>query len=149
MAEPYVYSTMVVPISAPRCRLSPAMVNNVRGFAHPSDSTQNRMSVQSAINLAISLVNNELKHNAALHYEPGDDCYVNGNLTELSQVFVNLLVNAVKAIEENGVIDIDIEETSNTIQVRVKTTAAEFPLKISTSCLNRFSRQKKLAPVPG
>ena len=55
----------------------------------------------------------------------------------------------MQAIEENGVIDIDIEETSNTIQVRVKTTAAEFPLKISTNCFNRFSQQKKLAQVQG
>jgi signal transduction histidine kinase len=124
-------------------------VSGLRSFAHPSDSTQDRMSVQSAINLAISLVNNELKHNAALYYEPGDDCYVNGNLTELSQVFVNLLVNAVQAIEENGVIDIDIEETNNTVQVRVRDNGCGIPAKNIDKLFQPFFTTKEIGAGTG
>ena len=124
-------------------------VAGLRSFAHPSDSTQDRMSVQSAINLAISLVNNELKHNAALHYEPGDDCYVNGNLTELSQVFVNLLVNAVQAIEENGVIEIDIEETNNTVQVRVRDNGCGIPAKNIDKLFQPFFTTKEIGAGTG
>ncbi|WP_421133129.1 sensor histidine kinase [Alteromonas sp. A079] len=94
-------------------------VSGLKSFAHPSDSTQEKISLQSAIDLAISLVNNELRHNANLQYEPGEACFVMGNLTELSQVFVNLLVNAVHAIKENGNIAINIARAARDITVTV------------------------------
>ena len=94
-------------------------VAGLRSFAHPSDSSQEPMAVQAAIDLALSLLNNELKHNVTLRYERGEDILVKGNLTELSQVFINLLMNAAQAIEKQGLITINVEPKVSTVQITV------------------------------
>ena len=94
-------------------------VAGLKSFAHPSDSTQETMSVQQAIELTLSLLNNELKHNVTLHYERQEDAYVVGNLTELSQVFINLVMNATQAVGKDGVISIKTEELDESVKIHV------------------------------
>ena len=124
-------------------------VSGLRSFAHPSDSKQEQLSIQSAIDLAISLVRNELKYNAVLHYEPGDDFYVTGNLTELSQVFVNLLVNAVHAISENGAIEINIETTEKDVVVSVKDNGCGIPPENLDKLFQPFFTTKEIGTGTG
>ncbi|WP_052010043.1 MULTISPECIES: sensor histidine kinase [unclassified Alteromonas] len=124
-------------------------VSGLRSFAHPSDSKQEQLSIQSAIDLAISLVRNELKYNAVLHYEPGDDFYVTGNLTELSQVFVNLLVNAVHAISENGAIEINIEATDKNVVVSVKDNGCGIPPENLGKLFQPFFTTKEIGTGTG
>ena len=124
-------------------------VSGLRSFAHPSDSKQEQLSIQSAIDLAISLVRNELKYNAVLHYEPGDDFYVSGNLTELSQVFVNLLVNAVHAISENGAIEINIEATDKNVVVSVKDNGCGIPPENLDKLFQPFFTTKEIGTGTG
>lgn len=124
-------------------------VSGLRSFAHPSDSKQEQVSIQSAIDLAISLVRNELKYNAVLHYEPGDDCYVMGNLTELSQVFVNLLVNAVHAIGESGAIEIDIRPTNEDVVVSVKDNGCGIPPENINKLFQPFFTTKEIGTGTG
>ena len=94
-------------------------VAGLKSFAHPSDSTQETMSVQQAIDLTLSLLNNELRHNVTLHYERQEDAYVIGNLTELSQVFINLVMNATQAVGKDGVISIKTEELDESVKIHV------------------------------
>jgi len=94
-------------------------VAGLKSFAHPSDSKQEVMSIQQAIDLTLSLLNNELRHNVTLHYERENDVYINGNLTELSQVFINLVMNATQAVEKDGVISIKTEELENSVKIYV------------------------------
>ena len=77
------------------------------------------MSIQQAIDLTLSLLNNELRHNVTLHYERENDVYINGNLTELSQVFINLVMNATQAVEKDGVISIKTEELENSVKIYI------------------------------
>ena len=94
-------------------------VAGLKSFAHPSDSTQAIMSVQQAIDLTLSLLNNELRHHVTLHYERGDDMYVQGNLTELSQVFINIVMNATQAVEKGGVISINTEKVDGWVKIHI------------------------------
>ena len=94
-------------------------VAGLKSFAHPSDSSQELLAIQQAIDLALALVNNELSHNVTLHYERDDSIFVKGNLTELSQVFINLLMNASQAIEKNGHITISTEVQDNVVAIKV------------------------------
>lgn len=94
-------------------------VAGLKNFAHPSDSKQEVMSVQQAIDLTLSLLNNELRHNVTLHYEREDDVYIKGNLTELSQVFINLVMNATQAVEKGGVVSIKTEKLHDSVKIHV------------------------------
>lgn len=95
-------------------------VAGLKSFSHPSDTHLHRLNIKEALDLAISLTMNELKHHGELRYVPGEDIFIKGNLTELSQVFVNLLVNASQALTINGLIEIEVEKQSLHVLVHVR-----------------------------
>jgi len=95
-------------------------VAGLKSFAHPSDSSHNDVSLKEVIELALSLTMNEVKHKGELVYPVFDDVVIKGNLTELSQVFVNLVVNAAHALTVDGVIEIKVIPTTSCVKVKVQ-----------------------------
>jgi len=95
-------------------------VAGLKSFAHPSDSSHNDVSLKEVIELALSLTMNEVKHKGELVYPVFDDVVIKGNLTELSQVFVNLVVNAAHALTVDGVIEIKVIPTTSSVKVKVQ-----------------------------
>ncbi len=94
-------------------------VAGLKSFAHPSDTKQCRISLKEALELAISLTMNEIKHKGRLNFPTIENIYVRGNLTELSQVFVNLLVNASHALTDNGQIDVLVDSNNGHVNIYV------------------------------
>lgn len=95
------------------------IVSNLKSFAHPSDSTRTNINLREVLDLAISLSTNELKYTGNLAYQPLDKVAVKGNLTELSQVFVNMIVNAAQAISSGGTVGIEMTESATHAHVIV------------------------------
>lgn len=102
-------------------------VAGLKAFSHPSDTKHNRLNLKEALELAISLTMNELKHSGELRYSPCEDLFIQGNLTELSQVFVNLLVNASQALSDNGIIEISVEKKSHEVVIHVRDNGHGIP----------------------
>lgn len=82
------------------------IVQDLRTFSHMNQETQEYASINSIIDFALNIVGNELRHKADLVKEyqevPLLLCYPQ----ELGQVFVNLLINAIQALEAHGVITV-------------------------------------------
>ena len=95
------------------------IVSNLKSFAHPSDSTRTNILLREVLDLAIMLTNNELKYVGSLDYQPLDKITVKGNLTELSQVFINMIVNAAQAIPSGGNVGIKMTESATYAHVVV------------------------------
>ncbi len=74
------------------------IVRDLRLFARANDGRRGTFDVNDAIRMALRMAQHELKHRATVVTELGDVPWVVGQLTELSQVFLNLLVNAAQSI---------------------------------------------------
>lgn len=95
-----------------------AIVRNLKAFSHVDDSEWQYADLISGLENTIKIANNQLKYKAQLHRDYQD------NLPELycqpmqlNQVFLNLLVNAAQAIDEQG--DIYLTVSANDIELRV------------------------------
>lgn len=84
------------------------IVAGLKAFSHVSDSIHSQVDLKQCIEESIKLVWNELKYNCKLVKKLVEVPKINGNLGQLQQVFVNMLVNAKQAFEEQGVITLEL-----------------------------------------
>jgi len=78
-----------------------SVVRGVSVFARPDTETVLTIDVQDVLESSLQLASNEIRHAARLEraYEPVQP--VRGNPAKLGQVFLNLLLNAVRAVGES------------------------------------------------
>ena len=92
------------------------IVRGLRSFARPEDERIQVVSLVRVVDFAVRIVSVDLESRARLVRENVDVAHVVANEARLTQVFVNLLVNACHAIER-GTPD------QNEIRVRIRTTS--------------------------
>lgn len=91
--------------------------NEITSLSHGTSGAEiETVNVQQVLDAAIRLAQPEIQHRAKLvrEYEEGS-LYVRGSRTRVSQVFLNLIVNAAQAIEPG-------DRAQNAITVRVRST---------------------------
>jgi signal transduction histidine kinase len=79
-------------------RRAATIVRDLRIFARANDGSSGSFDVNDAVRMALRMAQHELKHRATVVTDLGQVPYVVGQLTEVSQVFLNLFVNAAHAI---------------------------------------------------
>jgi CheY-like chemotaxis protein len=87
------------------------IVRDMRALAR-SDDSPTEVDINEAIRSALRVTRAEIRHHAKVTTELGADVEVMGNGGRLSQVFINLLVNAAQAIEEKSGVGGEIVVTS-------------------------------------
>ena len=99
-----------------------AIVAGLRSFAHSSESRDESVDLDECVRAALTIANNELKFKADVIYDPVELPSIRGNTAQITQVLVNLLVNAAQAIEGKGRIHVETEVEGRFVIVRVRDT---------------------------
>lgn len=99
-----------------------AIVAGLRNFAHSSESREESVDINECVRAALTIANNELKFKADVVYDPGEVPSIRGNTAQITQVLVNLLVNAAQAIEDWGQIHVETGVEGRFVVVRVRDT---------------------------
>lgn len=79
-----------------------AIVQNLKEFAHKPETEMQWIDINALISKSIQLCWNSLKYKVKLHTKLSEMPRFFGNSLKLSQVFINLLINAADAIKEKG-----------------------------------------------
>ena len=74
------------------------IVDGLRRFSHPSNNKRSATNINDCIEAAISVTTNKIKHLANLNKSLGELQLVAAIESELTQVFVNILINASQAL---------------------------------------------------
>ena len=98
------------------------IVSGLKSFSHADTQEYVEFDLNVCIEDSIQLVWNELKYNCEIDRKLGDTCLIQGNAGQLQQVFVNLLVNAKQAMDDNG---------GGTITVETKLSDEYVTMKLS------------------
>jgi len=94
------------------------VMRSVSLFSHRDTGSETGIDVVAVLESSLQLAANEIRHCARLERDFQPVSIVRGNATELGQVFLNLIINAVRAIGEQPSDD-------HVIRVRTEMTALE------------------------
>jgi signal transduction histidine kinase len=98
------------------------IVQDLKDFAHMEEADWQWADIHKGLNSTLNIVNNEIKYKAEVIKEYGDVPEVECIVSQLNQVFMNLLVNAAHAIEKRGIITIRTGQEEDNIWVSVEDT---------------------------
>ncbi len=98
------------------------IVADLKDFAHPNKLNLESVDINANIDSAINLVWNELKYKAEIIKEFGELPLVPCYPQMISQVMMNLLINAVQAMEAGGTITIGTRKEDAHVVIQVQDT---------------------------
>jgi signal transduction histidine kinase/streptogramin lyase len=83
------------------------IINGLNNFSRNNEGLQEECDIHSILDSCLAIISYQLKHKIELIRDfTTESVLVNGNVGKLHQVFINVLTNAVHAIENEGVISI-------------------------------------------
>lgn len=106
------------------------IVQSLISFSNIDSSPYKPADINSCIENALNMLHNELKDRVIIIKEYGDIPQTTCNIGQMNQVFMNLLLNAVNAIEAHGEIRIITQLDSQSIIVSFSDTGCGIPANI-------------------
>ena len=114
------------------------IVMDLKDFAHPGDDQLQLIDINAGLASTLNVVNNEIKYKAEVHRSFDDIPAVLGYPQQLNQVFMNILVNAAQAIEEEGTISISTQEIDKLVEVEICDTGCGIPAENLSKIFDPF-----------
>ena len=101
-----------------------SIVQGLKEFSHVDEAQVQRANLETYLETTVKIVWNELKYKVELVREYGSIPEVDCMPAQLSQVFMNLLVNAGQAIKEHGRITLRTGHDTRNVWVEVEDTGS-------------------------
>jgi signal transduction histidine kinase len=106
------------------------IVNNLLDFARDRSDEQRPILIAPLVNESLVLLKERLlASRVRLDWkQPGDEIRVQGNGGELQQVFTNLVINAIDAVEDEGHLRVHIEADDRWVWISVEDDGPGIPI---------------------
>jgi len=98
------------------------IVQDLRLFARADEGQIEDVDINNCIERTLNIIRSEVNYKAELVKDYGVFSTVRGNQYQLSQVFMNIIVNAVQSIEKHGKISIKTYAREDTAVIEVSDT---------------------------
>ena len=125
------------------------IVQSLKGFSRKDDTECTMACIADCLENTINIIWNEIKYRATIKKDfcalPAIRCYPQ----KLSQVFMNLIVNAAHAIEEHGEIAISTWLKDNTAYVAITDNGSGIPEQIRGRIFEPFFTTKEVGKGTG
>lgn len=125
------------------------IVQNLKNFSRIDEAEYKSGDINAAIENTLSVIWNELKYKAKVIKDYGNIPLTLCNVGQLSQVFMNLLINAAQAIKTQGQITIKTRCADNTIVVSISDTGSGIPQEIIGKIFEPFFTTKDVGKGTG
>jgi two-component system NtrC family sensor kinase len=125
------------------------IVHGLARFSRVDDAEYKDTNINDCIESSINVVWDELKHKVILYKDYGNlsptKCYPQ----KLNQVFINLLINAIHAIEKKGEIKIKTWEKDGSIWITISDTGCGIPQTNQSKIFEPFFTTKEVGNGTG
>ena len=125
------------------------IVSGLRQFSHPSENALVGTDLNDAVRVAIELSRNEFKYHAMLDTDLNPLPTVEANSPKITQVLVNLIVNAAQAIEESGMIRVGSRVKDDNVEVWVEDNGGGIHPEHLSKIFNPFYTTKEVGKGTG
>ncbi|MGP8331728.1 MAG: response regulator [Methanosarcinaceae archaeon] len=121
----------------------------LKDFAHPGENKLKLADINKGIDSTLNVVWNELKYKSTVIKDYGDIPPVRCYPQQLNQVFMNLLVNAVQAIEKEGEIRILTRALDGYVEIKISDTGQGIPDEDLSKIFDPFFTTKEVGKGTG
>ncbi|MBD3306422.1 hypothetical protein GF339_08490, partial [candidate division KSB3 bacterium] len=103
------------------------LVGAVKSYAYPMQETPELADLHETLDTALIILNNKLKHRIEVEFLPGDLPQIVCYPGELCYAWINILHNAIQAIEQKGRIVIETFTTETYVGVKITDNGQGIP----------------------
>lgn len=132
------------------------LVSAMKEFAHPGLREKQPVDLNRALMTTLTIARNELKHLAEVETDFGALPPVSCHLSDMNQVFLNLLVNAAHAIGEvvaktgqKGHIRVRTRYEDNSVRIAIEDTGCGIPEEVRERVFDPFFTTKEVGKGTG
>lgn len=126
------------------------IVNDLKNFSSIKNEEPSSIDLNRCVESAINMVKADIKQVDGLHYNFGTLPLIQGFSQQLTQVFLNLLLNAIDAISENaGVISIKTWRHKTSVFATVSDTGCGIPEELLPKIFDPFFTTKDVGSGTG
>jgi two-component system, NtrC family, sensor kinase len=125
------------------------IVQSLKDFSHVGESDWQIVDLHQGIDSTLNIISNELRYKATVVKEYGNLPTVKCLVSQLNQVFMNLLVNAAYAIKESGVITIRTGCENAWVWIEISDTGEGIPADIMHRIFDPFFTTKPVGSGTG
>ena len=119
------------------------IIKDLKTLTHIDDENTTTVNLNEIIETALGLVEHELKYKAKIIKQYGDLPTIEGYTSQLSQVIINILINAAHAIINDGEIQIKTFTHDNNIYIEIKDNGCGIPEEKLPKIFNPFFTTKQ------
>ena len=98
------------------------IVQGLKVYSRASDELMQQCDINVCLQDTLKMLNNELKYNCEVLTQYGDLPLLSGNQGKLTQVFTNLIVNAIQSMDGNGTLTVNTAVTEGNICIVIRDT---------------------------
>ncbi|MBV8632894.1 MAG: PAS domain-containing protein [Burkholderiaceae bacterium] len=125
------------------------IVQSLKDFSHVGETDWQYADLQQGLESTLTIANNEFKYKAEVVREFGKLPPVNCLVSQLNQVFMNLIVNASHAIKERGTITVRTGSADDWVWIAVEDTGEGIPPENLTRIFEPFFTTKPVGKGTG
>ena len=125
------------------------IVSILKDFSHADSGLVTYADINEGIESTLNIVWNQLKYKAKVHKDYGELPPVKCDMEKLNQVFMNLLINAGQAIEQDGIIDIRTRCNQNLVEINIRDNGCGIPPGIMPKIFDPFFTTKAVGSGTG
>jgi len=130
------------------------IVHNLRGFARLDRAAIDQIDIHEAVSSALEMIRGRLQHrHISVVEQKGELPLVSASPVQINQVFLNLLVNAMQAIEathqENGRIVIRTQCNSKDVIIEIADNGCGIPAEVLPQIFDPFFTTKSVGDGTG
>lgn len=115
-----------------QCQRAHNIVVNLLDFARARRSTVlEKLNIVNTVKVSLNLIANQLRVNKIGLKEnlPRSALYVKGNRSKLEQVFISIMINAIQAMKEEGILTVIVQsdEENRNVMIKISDTGPGIP----------------------
>lgn len=119
------------------------IVKALKTYVHASNSEEVKaINIRENIETVLTIYNNRLKQGIKVIKNYGQVPDIYGSPDQLNQVWTNLIVNAVQAMDNNGILTIEIKDEEDNVSVSIGDTGKGIPKNIQGKIFEPFFTTK-------
>lgn len=119
------------------------IVADLRTFSRQSETKKSRLDINQILESTLTIVWNEIKYKITLVKDYQAQSAILGDPAQLSQVFLNLLINAAQAIAEKGTITLSTCEDEKNVYIKIADTGSGIAQENLSKIFDPFFSTKK------